>query len=111
VPFAAPLYWLAGRLESFLPDRGGMFIRMHGPDDDGRARTLTWQLLAYDNHGPHIPCGPSIALARKLARGEVPEAGARPCMGVLTVKEILDTLKGLSVREIAPAVPTYVSGI
>jgi saccharopine dehydrogenase-like NADP-dependent oxidoreductase len=109
LPFAGPLYWIARRLEPMLPDRGGMFIRMHGPDDDGRARTLTWQLLAYDNHGPHIPCGPAIALARKLARGESVEPGARPCMGVLTVKEILATLQGLSVREFAPAVPTYVS--
>lgn len=111
VSFATPLYWIARRLESMLPDRGAMFIRMHGPDDDGRARTLTWQLLAYDNHGPNIPCGPSIALVRKFVRGELPEAGARPCMGVLTVKEILDTLQGLSIRELAPAVPTYVSGI
>jgi NAD(P)-dependent dehydrogenase (short-subunit alcohol dehydrogenase family) len=109
--FATPLYWVARRLEPMLPDRGGMFIRMHGPDDDGRPRTLTWQLLAYDNHGPHIPCGPSIAMVRKLARGEMPEPGARPCMGELTVKEILDTLKGLSIREFAPAVPTYASGI
>ena len=111
VTFATPLYWVARRLEPLLPDRGAMFIRMQGPDDDGRPRTLTWQLLAYDNHGPHIPCGPSIALARKLARGESPEIGARPCMGVLTTKEILDTLQGLSVRELAPAVPTYASGI
>lgn len=109
--FATPLYWVARRLEPLLPDRGAMFVRMQGPDEDGRARTLTWQILAYDNHGPHIPCGPSIALARKLARGELPEAGARPCMGVLTVKEIMDTLKGLSVRELAPAVPEYASGI
>jgi hypothetical protein len=109
--FAGPLYWIARRLEPMLPDRGGMFIRLHGPDEDGRARTLTWQLLAYDNHGPNIPCGPAIALARKLARGEDIEPGARPCMGVLTVKEILDTLKGLSIREFAPAVPTYASGI
>jgi hypothetical protein len=107
LPFAGPLYWMARRLEPLLPDRGGMFVRMHGPDDDGRARTLTWMLLAYDNHGPHIPCGPAIALARKLARGEAIEPGARPCVGILTVKEILDTLEGLSVRELAPAVPMY----
>jgi hypothetical protein len=110
LPFAAPLHRVAGWLESALPDRGGMFIRMNGPDDDDRARTLTWVLLAYDNHGPHIPCGPAIALTRKIARGEVPEAGARPCMGVLTVKEILEPLQGLSIREYAPAVPAYVSG-
>jgi saccharopine dehydrogenase-like NADP-dependent oxidoreductase len=111
LPWAQALYRVAGWLEPFLPDRGAMFIRMHGPDDDGRPRTLTWQLLAYDNHGPNIPCGPAIALARKIARGEVPEPGARACLGVLTVKEILEAQPGLSLRELAPAVPTYVSGI
>jgi len=111
LPFAGALYGVARWLQPLLPDRGGMFVRMQGPDDDGRPRTLTWQVLAYDNHGPHIPCGPAIALTRKLASGSAPAPGARPCMGELTVKEILDTLKGLSIREFAPAVPTYVAGI
>jgi hypothetical protein len=111
LPYANLLHRIAGWVEPLLPDRGGMFVRMHGPDDDDRPRTLTWQLLAYDNQGPHIPCGPAVALARKLARGEAPEPGARPCMGALTVKEILEPLQGLSIREFAPAVPTYVSGI
>jgi Saccharopine dehydrogenase NADP binding domain len=110
LPFAQPLYRIGRLLQPLLPDRGGMFVRMQGPDEDGRPRTLTWQLLAYDNHGPHIPCGPSIALARKFARGELPEPGARACMGALTVKEILAPLQGLSLREFAPAVPTYVAG-
>jgi hypothetical protein len=109
VPWAGALFRVGRWLEPLLPDRGAMFVRMHGPDDDDRPRTLTWQLLAYDNHGPHIPCGPAVALARRFARGQAPEPGARPCMGVLKVKEILDPLKGLSIRELAPAVPTYVS--
>jgi hypothetical protein len=106
--YARPLYKVSRWVESMLPDRGGMFVRMYGIDDDQRTRTLTWQILAYDNHGPHIPCAPAIALTQKLARGQVPEPGARPCMGVLKVKEILAPLKGLSIREFAPAVPTYV---
>jgi saccharopine dehydrogenase-like NADP-dependent oxidoreductase len=111
LPFAPALFRVARLLEPLLPDRGGMYVRMQGPDDDGRPRTLTWQLVAYDNHGPNIPCGPSIALTRKIARGEVPEPGARACLGVLTTKEILDALQGLSLREFAPAVPAYSSGI
>ncbi len=111
VPYAGALYHAGRWLESMLPDRGAMFIRMHGTNDDDHARTLVWQLLAYDNHGPHIPCGPAMALTRKIASGNVPEPGARPCMGLLTVKEILEPLQGLSLRELSPAVPTYVSGI
>lgn len=110
-PLAGPLHRLARWLEPVLSDRGGMFVRMTGPDDDGRPRSLTWQLLASDNHGPHIPCAPAIALTLKIARGEVPEPGARPCMGMLTVEEILAPLKGLSVREIGAPVPKFVSGI
>jgi hypothetical protein len=106
-PFARPLYRIGRWAESLLPDRGGMFVRMTGPDDDERARTLTWQLLASDNHGPYIPCGPAIALTHKIARGEVPEPGARACMGMLTVEEILAPLKGLSLREIGAPVPKY----
>ncbi len=108
-PFAKPLFRLSRWLEPLLPDRGGMFVRMHGTDDDQRTRTLTWQILAYDNHGPHIPCGPAIALTQKLARGESLEPGARPCMGVLKVKDILAPLRNLSIREFSPAVPTYVT--
>jgi hypothetical protein len=111
LPFAAPLCRLGRWLEPVLSDRGGMFVRMTGPDDDGRARTLTWQLLAYDNDGPNIPCGPAIALAQKIARGAAPEPGARPCMGMLSVEEILAPLKGLSLREIGAPVPKFVSGI
>jgi saccharopine dehydrogenase-like NADP-dependent oxidoreductase len=107
LPFARPLYRLGRWLEPVLSDRGGMFVRMTGPDDDGRARTLTWQLIAHDNHGPNIPCAPAIALTQKLARGEVPDPGARACMGFLTVEEILAPLKGLSLREIGSPVPKY----
>ncbi len=110
LPFAGPLYRLGRWLEPVLSDRGGMFVRMTGPDDDGRARTLTWQLIAHDNHGPNIPCAPAIALTQKIARGQVPEPGARACMGLLTVEEILAPLKGLSLREIGSPVPKYVSG-
>lgn len=107
LPYANAFHRVGLWLESVLSDRGGMFVRMSGPDDDGRPRTLTWQLLAHDNHGPHVPCAPSIAITQKIARGEVPEPGARACMGLLTVEEILAPLKGLSIREIGSPVPKY----
>lgn len=107
VPFAKPLHRVARALESMLSDRGGMFVRMTGPDEDGRPRTLTWQLLASENHGPYIPCAPSVALTRKFALGQGPEPGARPCLGMLTVEEILDPLQGLRLREIGSPVPKY----
>jgi saccharopine dehydrogenase-like NADP-dependent oxidoreductase len=104
LPFAVATHRVGKLLEPLLPDRGGMFVRMSGPDDDGRPRTLTWQIVATDNHGPHIPCAPAIAMALKMTRGDIPEPGARTCIGFLTVDDIVSALKGYSVREIAPPV-------
>ena len=101
-PFAAPLQRLSRVLERAISDRGGMFVELSGTDSAGVPLTLTWHLLAARNHGPHIPCGAAIALARKVARGERLPIGAMPCVGVLSVEEYLDALRGLDVTEVAP---------
>jgi saccharopine dehydrogenase-like NADP-dependent oxidoreductase len=93
---------LAGKwMEPLLSDRGAMFIRMEGMLQGAPLR-LTWQIVARDNHGPHIPCAAAIALAGRLASGRALEPGAYPCMGLLTVDDLLEPLKNLSVREHAP---------
>lgn len=101
LPFAGVFYTLGRRLQTLLGDSGGMFVAMSGADVEGKPRTLTWKLLAAENHGPRIPCAPSIALTHKIAAGVVPAPGAQACMGLLSLDEILEPLKGLRVREIA----------
>ena len=105
-PFAGVFHWVAGRVQALVSDSGGMYVRLEGLDGEGKPLGLTWMLLASENHGPHIPCAPSIALAGKIAAGFAPPAGATPCLGLLTLDEILERLQGLRVREIAPAVRT-----
>jgi len=100
VPLVGPLHRISQWLESFVSDKGGMFVSMEGEDLDGRAQTLTWHLIAVNNHGPYIPCGASIALARKLAGGTTFPSGAQPCMGVLGVDDYLQALIGLDVWEV-----------
>jgi hypothetical protein len=73
--------------------------------ENGAPLTLTWNLVARENHGPNIPCAPAIALANKIAAGSALPAGAMPCMGLLTVEEVLAPLKGLSIREFPPLGP------
>lgn len=93
---------LAGRwMEPLLSDRGAMFVRMEG-QLQGAPLNLTWQIVARDNHGPWIPCGAAIALANRVAAGKPLAAGAYPCMGLLDVDDLLEPLKGLSVREHPP---------
>lgn len=101
-PFAAVLHRLGGWIEPLLSDQGGMFVELGGTGRDGRSLTKRWHLVAGQNHGPHIPCGASIALARKLAAGGALSVGAYPCVGLLSVGEYLAPLRDLDIREVPP---------
>ena len=98
--FAVSLNRISRWIEPIVSDQGGMFVTLEGQGWDQSPLTITWNLLAQKNHGPHIPCGAAIALARKIASdGQLP-TGAMPCMGLLTVDEFLEPLRDLSIREI-----------
>lgn len=99
--FATPLNHLSRWIEPLVSDKGGMFVKLGGVGHDGTPKSVSWHLIATQNHGPNIPCGASIALTHKLARGVLLPRGAMPCVGLLTVDEYLAPLKGLSIREIA----------
>lgn len=100
VPFAAPLSRMSSWLEPLISDQGGMFVCLVGEGREGKLLHVNWNLLAGQNHGPHIPCGAAIALARKLANGVPLPSGAMPCVGLLTVKEFLAPLRSLDIREV-----------
>jgi len=100
--FAGPLNHLSRWLEPLVSDKGGMFVRLRGLNQAGIPAACTWHVIATKNHGPYIPCGAAIALARKLsAQGSLPR-GAMPCIGLLTVEEYLAPLGGLSVCVVPP---------
>jgi saccharopine dehydrogenase-like NADP-dependent oxidoreductase len=99
-PFAIGLNRLSRRIERFVSDKGGMFVALEGIGRDHKRLRITWNVLAARNHGPHIPCGAAIALAQKLATGAHLPTGAVPCMGLLTVEEYLQPLRGLDIREV-----------
>jgi saccharopine dehydrogenase-like NADP-dependent oxidoreductase len=98
--FAGPLNRVSRWVEPFVSSNGAMFVTLEGVGHDGAPQQTTWYLLAGHNHGPHIPCGPAIALAHKLACGVALPAGAMPCTGLLTVEEILAPLRELDIREV-----------
>ena len=84
--WAAPLDTVASWLDWFGSERGGMLVSVTGTNPQGGRKRFEWRLVADDNHGPEIPCMPAILLARKLARGDIAERGAYPCMGFLELK-------------------------
>jgi len=97
--FARPLNRLSRWMEPIVSDKGGMFVTLEGEGTDGEPLRINWNLIAENNHGPHIPCGAAIALARKIGSGALLPAGATPCMGLLTVEEFLEPLRDLSISE------------
>jgi len=98
VPQVPRLRDAALAIERFGSKASGMHVTVGGLDGQSRPISRTWRLLADNNHGPRVPCFPAIALARQLLRGEVRARGARPCMGLLTVDEILAVGSGLDLR-------------
>jgi hypothetical protein len=100
VPLDRPLRWIADRLYWMGSDRGGMLVDVDGTNEAGRPASHRWRLIAEDGEGPFIPAAPAVALVARLARGETLTPGAYPCLGVLSVAEIL---------AVAAHLPVYVS--
>jgi saccharopine dehydrogenase-like NADP-dependent oxidoreductase len=105
LPFARPLYTVGRWLQPVFSDRGAMFVKLEGLHDNGARYAHTWNIIARENHGPNIPCAASIALTNKVAAGGKLPAGAMPCVGLLTVEDLMEPLKGLSIREYPPMGP------
>lgn len=92
-PVATPLAWMADRLRAFGTDRGGLRI-----DLAGGSERRSWSLIAEGGDGPFVPAMPAAALVRKLARDEVSERGAMPCVGLLSVAEITGEARQANLR-------------
>lgn len=107
-PATDGIVWLADRFRSFGTDRGGMAVNVAGRLSDGRAVTRRWRLIADAGDGPWVPTLAAVALARGLARGTITERGARPCVGLLSLDDILAVAEGLAIRTTADEVgPVY----
>ena len=94
-PHVPRLHRMALAIERFGSKSSAMHVTVRGLDQQSQPLSRTWWLVAGNNHGPQVPCFPAIALARKLLRGEVVARGAMPCVGLLTLDEILAVGNGL----------------
>ena len=82
--------WLkrcSDRFIDFGTDAGAMHVTARGLDAQGRRAHRTWTLVATHGDGPWVPTLAAAALVRKLAAGEAPAIGARPCLGALTLDD------------------------
>ena len=88
VPLAGLLLRLSGWAAAFGSDRGAMRVEAVGRDREGRAVRAVWRLVAEPGEGPVTPSLPALAAIRAISTGRV-EPGARACVGVLTLDEIV----------------------
>ena len=89
LPWAARLHRLGSRFEGFGDGKSAMYIDVQGAGVEGHPLTMTAQLTAFNDKGPEIPSCAAVALAAKMAGGYVPQPGARPCVGEISVDEYL----------------------
>jgi hypothetical protein len=82
--------WLkrwSDRFGTLGSDAGAMHVSVRGLDAQGAPARRTWTLLATDGDGPWVPTLAAAAIVRKIAAGEAPAVGARPCVGELTLDD------------------------
>ncbi len=66
--------------------RGGMIMVAEGLRG-GQPVTMSWHLVAEGDDGPNIPALASEVMIRRIKAGDLPEAGARPAIGDVTLAE------------------------
>jgi hypothetical protein len=65
-----------------------MRVEAYGVDADGRAARAVWRLVAEPGEGPVTPSLPALAAIKAILAGRI-EPGARACVGVLSLEDIV----------------------
>jgi hypothetical protein len=80
----------------FGTTNGSLAIWVHGRDRAGRPIERRIAIVT-DYDGPATPSSAAIVLARKVLDSGPPRLGAFPCVGLLTLDEIMDHLRPLGI--------------
>jgi len=86
------------RLIGLGSDVGGMHIRISGLSTNNDSTSVTWNLVARQNHGPEIPCSPALILARKLVANAIDIRGALPCLGLFSMSDMKNELSDFDIE-------------
>lgn len=96
--FADPFYKAGPAFNIFGTNRSAFHMEMSGMGHDGNFRKNTFYILTDFGHGPNIPCIPSILLAQKLARNEIAQTGAKPCLDLINLDDYLEALAEYDIK-------------
>ena len=96
-PHAELLLRLSFLFDPLGSDKSGFHMFLRGTDHDGRPSEIRIFMIARQVHGPNIPCLPAIILARRIAAGGRMAPGARPCLDLIDLNELLTAMKDLDI--------------
>ena len=99
-PYAEQLLGLSFLFDPLGSDKSGFHMFLAGVDHHGRALQIRIFMVARQVHGPFIPCVPAILLAKRIAAGEDLPPGARPCLDLVTLDEIMSAIAHLDIDTI-----------
>ena len=94
---AGTLLKLSFLLDPLGSDKSGFHMFLRGIDHDGQRAEIRIFMVARQVHGPNIPCYPAIILARRIAAGHRLEPGARPCLDLIELDELLESVSHLDI--------------
>jgi saccharopine dehydrogenase-like NADP-dependent oxidoreductase len=97
---AEALLRVAFLFDRFGSGRSGFHMILTGADSRGAPLERRFMIVARSGHGPYIPCMPAILLARRMAKGELSERGAKPCLDLIDLDSYLEALEGLDISVI-----------
>jgi hypothetical protein len=97
---AEDLLRIASLFNRFGTGSSGFHMILSGAGRDGTPIQRRFMIIARGGHGPYIPCIPTILLARRLAKGEVQQRGASPCVDLIDLDAYLAALEGLDISVI-----------
>lgn len=89
---------LSERFLRFGSDVGGMTVELSGTDPAGAPLHLRWWLSAGAGDGPQVPATPAVVLAQQWADGKISATGARACMGLLRLDQLVSGFHGYAIR-------------
>lgn len=102
LPCASAFLRVATLCNRFGTDDGAMHVTVMSKDSSETTTRRTWTLIAEHGDGPQIPATPAALIAKKLLAlpdyAPITVRGALPCLGLVTIDEILRELRGLAIR-------------
>ena len=97
LPWAEQLLEISFLFDRVGSDKSGFHMFLDGRAATGEPIRIAIFIIARQVHGPNIPCVPAILLARRLAAGERIAPGARPCLDLITLDELMQRIAHLDI--------------